>query len=576
MTSNHLLLYRLTELMLEHEQHILSVDLLFDDDQIGDFVKSIQIDSPYQQMLFEGVLTESVRDEKLNVSFTVEGYFHYVLGEVIYNKTNGKGPEILKNIVEENKLNGAKEGVEQCLIRDVQKDDLTRLIWLIDQNSTNVEICIVPLAVWVQAISLKKDFSKRLYIFLDELIEKRSTGDISLLKGLLNQFIKTQKKEVYSKYLNEVSNYIGPNDPDALFFQIQALGYGDKSSLKNELKKLQPIISSLKVEVNSVKLLLTLSMKFRSASLYTQGIECLFQAKKMLRKLKSKDALLLSKYTEYLGLLYSDLGNAQLALKHIKESLKLKEIAIGKSNSSIAQSYKHLGSIILFHYSSQINKSISYSQKALQLNQLHLGNQHLETAEVLNNLGMANAKKQNFQAAESGYLGALKIFEKTAPQKDNWLATVYNNLSMLYANNSKLELAEDYQRKAIEINQFTNGETHYFSAIMQSNLAKILLRQKKSTDAKIYFFQSLNTLRLLLPKNHISLKIAFNNYAVCNMEIHDFKEAIKYFHKSIHVLKNQNDIDLNNIKEQYERISQCYELMGNYRQHKKYATRSID
>ena len=147
---------------------------------------------------------------------------------------------------------------------------------------------------------------------------------------------------------------------------------------------------------------------------------------------------------------------------------------------------------------------------------------------------------------------------------------------MLYANNSKLELAEDYQRKAIEINQFTNGETHYFSAIMQSNLAKILLRQKKSTDAKIYFFQSLNTLRLLLPKNHISLKIAFNNYAVCNMEIHDFKEAIKYFHKSIHVLKNQNDIDLNNIKEQYERISQCYELMGNYRQHKKYATRSID
>lgn len=65
MTSNHLLLYRLAELMLEHEQHILPVDLLFDDEQIGDFVKSIQIDSLYQQMLLDGVLTESVRDEKL-------------------------------------------------------------------------------------------------------------------------------------------------------------------------------------------------------------------------------------------------------------------------------------------------------------------------------------------------------------------------------------------------------------------------------------------------------------------------------------------------------------------------------
>ena len=47
MTSNHLLLYRLAELMLDHEQHILPVDVLFDDEQIGDFVKSIQIDSPY-------------------------------------------------------------------------------------------------------------------------------------------------------------------------------------------------------------------------------------------------------------------------------------------------------------------------------------------------------------------------------------------------------------------------------------------------------------------------------------------------------------------------------------------------
>ena len=90
MTSNQLLLYRLAELMLEHEQHILPVDLLFDDEQIGDFVKSIQIDSPYQQMLLEGVLTESVRNEKLYISFTMEGYFHFVLGEVIYNQSKEK------------------------------------------------------------------------------------------------------------------------------------------------------------------------------------------------------------------------------------------------------------------------------------------------------------------------------------------------------------------------------------------------------------------------------------------------------------------------------------------------------
>lgn len=84
MTSNHLLLNHLAERMLEQQHHTLPVDELFDDDIIADFVKSIQIDSPYQQMLLEGVLTESVGDEKLFVSFAVEGYFHFVLGDVIF------------------------------------------------------------------------------------------------------------------------------------------------------------------------------------------------------------------------------------------------------------------------------------------------------------------------------------------------------------------------------------------------------------------------------------------------------------------------------------------------------------
>jgi hypothetical protein len=132
--------------MLQHEQNILTVDLLFDDEQIGDFVKSIQIDSPYQQMLLEGVLTESVRDEKLYVSFTVEGYFHYVLGEVIYNRTEGLGPEALKQIVEENKLNGAKEGVEQCLIMQIELGFNDVLFKLIDVGETILKYCTKPLS----------------------------------------------------------------------------------------------------------------------------------------------------------------------------------------------------------------------------------------------------------------------------------------------------------------------------------------------------------------------------------------------------------------------------------------------
>lgn len=89
MTPKHLINYSLAGLMLENEQHVISVELLFDDQQIGSFVKSVQIDSPYQQLLLEGVLTESVKDEHLCVGFMVEGNFHFVLGEVIFKLAEG-------------------------------------------------------------------------------------------------------------------------------------------------------------------------------------------------------------------------------------------------------------------------------------------------------------------------------------------------------------------------------------------------------------------------------------------------------------------------------------------------------
>ena len=146
MTTNQLLLNRLAELMLNEEKHFLAVDSLFDDAQIGNFIRSIQIDSPYQQLISEGVLTETVRQEQLYVSFTNEGYFHYVLGEVIYRIDQEKSDQYLIDIVYSNKLIGSKEGVANCLFKYVQESKNEKLISFIKSQNTNSTISVKPLA----------------------------------------------------------------------------------------------------------------------------------------------------------------------------------------------------------------------------------------------------------------------------------------------------------------------------------------------------------------------------------------------------------------------------------------------
>ena len=198
MTDNHLLLYRLAELMLEHEQHIMPVDMLFDDEQIGDFVKSIQIDSTYQQMLREGVLTEFVRDEMLYVTFTVEGYFHFLLGEVISNSMSNRNAKYLFPKIINSRLIGAKSGLEQYFIKCARTGEVSIIYDFIDLHSDTLSLIVKPLASLI--------VSNEHQIVLNNLFKETTENDINVLIEVLEYLFK-KVPAAHDKLQNELLKY---------------------------------------------------------------------------------------------------------------------------------------------------------------------------------------------------------------------------------------------------------------------------------------------------------------------------------------------------------------------------------
>jgi hypothetical protein len=395
MTDNHLLLYRLAELMLEHEQHILPVDFLFDDDKIGDFVKSIQIDSPYQQMLLEGVLTESVKDEKLFVSFTVEGYFHYLLGEVIYNKTKGLAADALKQIVEENKLNGAKEGVEQCLIIDVHKADLTRLIWLIDESDKSLELAVAPLA---NAL-----LSRAVGEVLNKLMINPSFHDLIVLGRVLSLFdsnLKTSFSAEINKRLKDIDNI------DALI--IHEFNTQNLIEVKNKLKiiedlglinerieahlknKFRVIISSFiktknKLNIETIELvnfLVKLKDLDKANKFYTQFI-------KEAEKRNDQDLLVVA--LEHFGdseYKRSGQDGYRAAIDALTRAVAIRETAATPKKDKLKNTYRLLGFAYLW-LGLQVTKSLEYFEKAKAI-MLEESSDSIELAEINLYIGLAN------------------------------------------------------------------------------------------------------------------------------------------------------------------------------------------
>ena len=576
MTDNHKLLFHLAELMLQHEQHLLPVDLLFDDGQIGDFVKSIQIDSPYQQMLMEGVLTESVRDEKMYVSFTVEGYFHYVLGEVIYAKSEGKSSEYLKEIIEHNKLNGAKEGVEQCLIRDVKRDDLSRLMWLIDRCDNYLYLFILPLSNVFHLASFQNN-SKELFTKTVEVLLKTQTeSDLLVLENVLAFLNKSQRHQLYMSLAKCIFEINLPKNTRSTKLKLHAIKYIDKSYRKTQLENLYRQMRSNKPKVQNAAIYIELGLGFRFISEYKAALSCLQIALELLDKLKNQITI---KCHESLGLIYSDLGNYPLSLKHHNLALKMTEKTNGKDYFGTYTSYNHIGSILHIIDNKNINKSINHLKKGLNIATRHLGAKHTEAATIYNNLGITYAKKKDYINAENSYLKALEVFQSIYPENSPWTATIYNNLASLHSNKGELEKALTFQKDAIEINIYNSGEHDVLTAIMQSTHAKILNSLNRKNEAIEQYQKTLKTFKKKLPIDHLYLQKAHSNLGVVYMENGTFSLAIKCFLHSLKVLNCHGDKYLNKKIELIHWITKCYQIMGNYNRanfYKKMGQKTLD
>jgi len=176
-------------------------------------VKSIQIDSPYQKMLMEGVLTEYVREEKLCVGFTVEGYFHYIIGQLLFKNSTNNRFEYLSNLLNLNSLNGLHNGVTQCLIECAIIGDHNPIINFIDIGKPN--ICIIPL---ITAFNISE-----VNVILEKIIQNESDQDYAIIGEVIALLKASGRLKLVARINTFFLNYFKVVNINDLYFYRQKL-----------------------------------------------------------------------------------------------------------------------------------------------------------------------------------------------------------------------------------------------------------------------------------------------------------------------------------------------------------------
>jgi tetratricopeptide (TPR) repeat protein len=465
----------MAELMLEYEQHILPVDLLFDDVQIGDYVKSIQIDSPYQQMLQNGVFTELVRNEKLNVSFTIEGYFHYVLGEVISQRTNGKGAEALKILVEENKLNGLKEGIEQCLIRDVNQDELARLIWLIDSGGNLVDLCAKPLAYSFLKIKgqnkseseLNKAYTFQIKKVTNELFADPSNNDIEVLTKGIEYLMETQKNNVVALLYRQINELIVPDNLRKSILYVKSIKHIAQADRNSKLQILEKYQINEESDLASL-FYNSLGQQYSFVGNYDKAIEYYEKSLSIRLKVRGDQHPITGVSYNNLGSVWGKKSEYEKAIEYHEKSLSIRLKVLGEQHSSTGISYNNLG--IMWSKKGNYDKAIEYHEKSLTIRLKIHGNQHPSTAISYNNLGLVWRNKANFKNALSYLEKSLAICLKVFGDQHSNTAIAYTHFGNVHNDKNEIHLAKEFYNKAYSIFIKTFGASHPHTKLLIQKL----------------------------------------------------------------------------------------------------------
>ena len=527
--------------MLEHEQHVLPVDLLFDDDQIGDFVKSIQIDSPYQQMLLDGVLTESVKGEELYLNFTTEGYFHYILGEVIYVRCQGLGGEVLNQIMDANKLNGIKQGVEQCLIRDVQSGSFDRLEWLIDNGSENNDLCTLPLKVYLKKhgapslvhtlMSLPTSNDWIALDKLDEHLEDLALGDL--------------RKDLHIESIPHLSfNY-----PEEMRYGFIVLKSLDKELHNN----LHSCIKPKKIKLTENYDLISDLGNFYVNIGKLKSAENIFKYNLQIQKIKSaSNQQILAKCYYDLGNVHFERGNNSKALKYYFKCLKIELLIKDEYTLEVAGLYNDIG--VQYNQTNETIKSFFYLNKSLEIRKKVVGQAHPCTAISLLNLSSTYRNIQNFEKAFTHLEQCLNIELKTLGKLHPSVAVTLNNYGHLHFELKEFNKAIQYYQNCLEIRVKTLGDQHIKVAESYMRIGESHDMLGQYSESLDFYEKSLSIELIIKESTNEDISILCYNVGNLYLKNGEYQKAIEKFNLGFS-LQNSGGFPY--------KMAMCYEKLGN-------------
>ena len=133
----------------------------------------------------------------------------------------------------------------------------------------------------------------------------------------------------------------------------------------------------------------------------------------------------------------------------------------------------------------------AYLTQALQLQEQRPRSRPLDTAQILNSLGLLSQRQAHYQEAEASLQGALELRQRVLGPDHPKTAESLHNLALVYGDQGEYQRAEQCYLQVIALEERTKGVNHPDVARTLNNLALMYYHQGSYAQAETTYHRAL-------------------------------------------------------------------------------------
>ena len=210
-----------------------------------------------------------------------------------------------------------------------------------------------------------------------------------------------------------------------------------------------------------------------------------------------------------LGFIKHDQGDYREALSFYERALEICEKNLPNNHPSLATSYNNIGSV--YSNMGEYSKAISSLERSPKIYQTNIPANHSDLATSNNNVGAVYDDMGEYRRALSFYERALEIRQKSLNVNHPGLATSYNNIGLVYFNMGEYSKALFFNEKSLEICENSLSANHPVLATCYNNIGSLYYNMGDYSKALPLLDRAVKIWQESLPVNHPHLKILLQN-----------------------------------------------------------------